>query len=217
MNSTTQHAGTRAASVAADYRIAGNAELHATIESLQYDLADLEQYDPATAEVVRILVGGRLRLATAELARRVALHAAGGDVPDPNAPDYAAWRDLARDLRERADILELFATAGVPLQRDGKESSGPCPLCGGADRFRVWTAEDGRRPGFWCRRCGTSGDAISVYRDLLVPGASFFDAVRVLALQLGLRTPDHGVASIANAARPGRRIIPLAGGPRRAS
>lgn len=219
MNHTIQPTRTWATNAAADYRIAGNAELHAEIESLAYDLADAGRLDPITAEVVRILCGARLKLAEAELRRRVALHAADHDVPNPNAPDYHAWRNLARDLRERGDLLGLFATAGVPLQRDGKEYSGPCPICGGADRFRVWSADDGKRPGFWCRRCDVSGDVIAAYRAFLVPGASFFAAVRVLALELGLRTPDHGQTATmppSRTSRYGRRIIPLSGGTRRA-
>lgn len=221
MSATTTVVRGWTAHVAADYRVAGNAELHAEIESLRYDLAEAGQYDPATAEVVKIIDGDRLTLAEAELNRRARLHAAGGNVPNPHAASYARWRDLARDIRERADILGIFATAGVPLQRDGREHSGSCPTCGGRDRFRVWTAEDSCRPGYWCRKCGISGDVIAAYRAFLVPGASFFDAVRVLALQLGLRTPDHGSASPATAARPSRRIIalghPRSGGARRAS
>lgn len=204
MNSTTHHHRSWTDSVASDYRVAGNAELLSEIESLEYDLAEAGQFGPTAAEVVRFLCGGRLKLAEAELARRVTLCAAGGNVPNPNAASYAAWRDLARDVRERADMLDLFATAGVPLQRDGKEHSGPCPLCGGNDRFRVWTAEDGKRPGYWCRKCGISGDAIAAYRAFLVPGASFFDAARILALQLGMRTPDHGTAKNGS-----QTIVPL--------
>lgn len=192
MSGTTTAERAWAANVAADYRDAGNAELHADIESLRYDLAAADQFGPTAADVVRSLAGGRLKLAEAELARRERLHAAGGNVPNPHAASYRQWRHLARDIRERADMLALFATAGVQLRRDGREFSAPCPLCGGADRFRVWPAEDGRRPGYWCRRCGISGDAIAAYRSFLMPGASFFDAVRVMALQLELGTPDHG-------------------------
>lgn len=54
----------------------------------------------------------------AEVARRSRLHAAGHDVPDPNADDYLAWRDLAREVRERADIVLLLMEAGCALQRE---------------------------------------------------------------------------------------------------
>jgi hypothetical protein len=180
--------------VRADYQAIGNAELGAEIEGLEYDLADSTRFDPASADVVRINCCDRLRLARAELRRREALHAAGAEVADPHAPTYQAWHVLAREVRERGDIVTLLQTAGVPLERAGKEWGGPCPMCGGHDRFRVWTAPAGRRPGYWCRRCGISGDVIAAYRNWVVPGASFFDATRVLALQLGLRTPDHSQA-----------------------
>jgi hypothetical protein len=45
----------------------------------------------------------------------------------------------------------------------GGEYAGPCPFCGGEDRFRVWPESD--RPGWWCRRCNRSGDAIQFLRD----------------------------------------------------
>lgn len=41
------------------------------------------------------------------------------------------------------------------------ELSGPCPECGGDDRFRVWP-EQGR---WWCRRCEKGGDAIQYLRE----------------------------------------------------
>ncbi len=46
---------------------------------------------------------------------------------------------------------------------DGGEYAGPCPWCGGRDRFRVWPHGD--RPRYWCRQCGRKGDAIQYLRD----------------------------------------------------
>ena len=45
----------------------------------------------------------------------------------------------------------------------GGEYAGPCPWCGGRDRFRVWPDAD--RPGYWCRQCGKTGDAIQYLMD----------------------------------------------------
>lgn len=58
------------------------------------------------------------------------------------------------------DLLEL-AQHDTELKRAaahrGGEYHGPCPFCGGRDRFRVQPARD-----FWaCRQCGRSGDAIA--------------------------------------------------------
>jgi DNA primase len=59
------------------------------------------------------------------------------------------------------DLLSLIGH-DVPLRRQastrGGEYAGPCPFCGGSDRFRVWPYAE--RPGWWCRRCEQSGDAI---------------------------------------------------------
>jgi DNA primase len=46
---------------------------------------------------------------------------------------------------------------------DGGEYAGPCPWCGGRDRFRVWPYAD--KPRYWCRQCGKQGDAIEYLRD----------------------------------------------------
>jgi len=54
----------------------------------------------------------------------------------------------------------------------GGEYAGPCPSCGGTDRFRVWP-ETGR---YWCRGCGLKGDAIQYFRD--IRGMSFKEAAK---------------------------------------
>ncbi|MBZ0135762.1 MAG: hypothetical protein K8I27_05275 [Planctomycetes bacterium] len=51
-------------------------------------------------------------------------------------------------------ILDVFNRHD--LKRTGKEHHGPCPLCGGNDRFCVWPA----RGRAWCRQCKASGDAL---------------------------------------------------------
>ena len=56
-----------------------------------------------------------------------------------NAPSFAAWKD-------RAGLLDL--------KREGRELVGPCPSCGGDDRFSV-TEKNGRAV-FQCRGCNPS-------------------------------------------------------------
>ena len=59
-------------------------------------------------------------------------------------------------IRDRANI-DLIELAGryVELRKVApKEYHGPCPWCGGDDRFRVTTER------FACRQCGRTGDAI---------------------------------------------------------
>lgn len=68
--------------------------------------------------------------------------------------------------RSSMSLLELIER-DTDLRRvagtRGGEYAGPCPWCGGEDRFRVWPDAD--RPGYWCRGCGRHGDAIQYLRD----------------------------------------------------
>lgn len=49
------------------------------------------------------------------------------------APEFEAWINKARE----ADILEEALARGAILRRTGGEHVGPCPLCGGTDRFSI--------------------------------------------------------------------------------
>jgi hypothetical protein len=55
------------------------------------------------------------------------------------------------------------------------EVHGPCPFCGGTDRFIVF--DNGRG---WCRQCNWKGDSIQLLRDR--DGLSFVEAKRALGL-----------------------------------
>lgn len=44
-----------------------------------------------------------------------------------------------------------------------REWAGPCPMCGGTDRFVVWLGEGRGRAGrYMCRGCDTTGDALDL-------------------------------------------------------
>jgi hypothetical protein len=85
-------------------------------------------------------------------------------------------------------ILDLIQQ-DVPLRkvsfRDGGEYCGPCPLCQGKDRFRVWPFSS-RAVKFWCREsgngCGFKGDIIDYLRK--VRGMTFKDACRLVGKRL---------------------------------
>jgi len=64
---------------------------------------------------------------------------------------------------------------GLKEKTDG-EFAGPCPECGGEDRFLVWPS-DGDTGRFWCRHCQFSGDGIEYLRE--VEGRSFQEACEV--------------------------------------
>jgi CHC2 zinc finger len=74
-------------------------------------------------------------------------------------------------MNVRRDILGVARNLGARLRRSGGEWIGPCPVCGGTDRFAI-----NPRKQLWnCRGCGRGGDAIDLMRH--VTGASFASAV----------------------------------------
>lgn len=89
---------------------------------------------------------------------------------------------MALDLRE----VNLLALVGqdTKLRRrastNGGEFKGPCPFCGGRDRFCVWPNHPSGRGRYWCRRCGKQGDAIQYLRDR--DGLGFLQACRALGV-----------------------------------
>ena len=166
---------------AATYRHVGTEELLGLADALRYAAPD--PFDDADAH----LSTERLRAAEDELARRERLRRRHPSLPDPDAV-YADRLTLAREIRERADIVDVLnAALGYPVtpaNRAGTEWAGPCPACGGRDRFRIWTGPPGR---FWCRRCAWSGDVITLTRNLVPGCAAFGAAVERLAAATGVR------------------------------
>jgi hypothetical protein len=67
----------------------------------------------------------------------------------------------------------------------GGEWQGPCPACGGTDRFHVWPEQNEGKGAYWCRGCGKWGDNIQYLRDFR--GMSFRDA----CVELRIDLPDH--------------------------
>jgi putative DNA primase/helicase len=82
--------------------------------------------------------------------------------------EWNAWIDEAKSR----DILAVAQMFGAKLARTGaNEHAGPCPMCGGRDRFSVNTKKK-----LWnCRGCGKGGDVIQLLRHIL--GATFNEAI----------------------------------------
>jgi hypothetical protein len=81
--------------------------------------------------------------------------------------------NVAHNWLERKPALEHLLP---DLSPGRKERHGPCPFCGGEDRFIVF-ADSGRG---WCRQCGWKGDALQLLRDR--DGLSFLEAKKALGL-----------------------------------
>jgi hypothetical protein len=87
-------------------------------------------------------------------------------------PDVEAWIDEAR----RADCFAVLCRIRPDhgLKKTSSEYVGPCPACGGHDRFAIH-----RRRNVWlCRQGGKGGDAIALVQYL--DGADFLGAVEVV-------------------------------------
>jgi DNA primase len=81
------------------------------------------------------------------------------------------------------DILALLGQ-DTKLKRvastSGGEWCGPCPFCGGRDRFRVWPDHSCGKGRWWCRQCERGGDAIDYVRAR--DSISYGEALELLGL-----------------------------------
>ena len=78
------------------------------------------------------------------------------------------------DELDQARAVPIAERHGAGLKRSGRELIGPCPHCGGVDRFSINTKKN-----LWhCRGCGVGGDAIAFETHFY--DYSFVDAVKAL-------------------------------------
>ena len=86
-------------------------------------------------------------------------------------------RLVRAELIERArqaDILMAAQRLGALKRVGASEYAGPCPVCGGKDRFSVSVKKQ-----LWnCRGCGKGGDVIGLAQH--AGGATFAEAVAAL-------------------------------------
>jgi hypothetical protein len=105
--------------------------------------------------------------------------------------DGRRMQALAMDMAEVMNHLHLDES----LKRAGVEWTGPCPQCGGDDRFSV----NLRKGKFNCRRCGAKGDAIGLVRH--VRGCTFPEALEFLCGPAVQMTDAERRAAAAKAAK----------------
>lgn len=78
-----------------------------------------------------------------------------------------------------SSILNFFPCPERFKRKAPREWAGPCPGCGGKDRFLVWP-ERPRGGAFLCRGCGAQGDGIQFLREF--GGMSYPEACAALGL-----------------------------------
>ncbi|MGI6655246.1 MAG: primase-helicase zinc-binding domain-containing protein [Desulfobulbus sp.] len=92
-----------------------------------------------------------------------------------------------------------FRLVGKSTRR-GPEWHGPCPVCGGRDRFHIWPEQDGG--SFWCRQCGKGGDLIEYYR--WSEGLSYREACARAGVAARVYSPLSAPVSRPGNSRPSR-------------
>jgi hypothetical protein len=79
------------------------------------------------------------------------------------------------DLAKAVRVEDEIARRGIRLVGRGQERCGPCPVCGGRDRFSINTSKQ----VFHCRACSKGGDVVDLVQHL--DGVGFRTAVQTLA------------------------------------
>ena len=118
----------------------------------------------------RIGSPGITRACRAPSRRLELLSRIGPVMSTPRSAAAEIWIASARNVH----IEDELARRGIKL-RGKVERAGPCPKCGGDDRFSINTAKQ----VFNCRGCGADGDVIDLVRFL--DGVEFVEACTTLA------------------------------------
>ena len=83
------------------------------------------------------------------------------------------------------DLAQRKVKLNKTSEANGGEWQGPCPSCGGEDRFHVWPNSCAGQGGYWCRVCGKTGGILQFLRD--------FDGMSPLAAraELNIDRPER--------------------------
>src|SRR5215831_12700108 len=83
-----------------------------------------------------------------------------------SSAEHERWVERARAVRIETEV----GRRGIKLNGNGHERAGPCPKCGGDDRFSINTTK-----GVWhCRGCDRGGDVTELVEHL--DGTDFLHA-----------------------------------------
>lgn len=111
-----------------------------------------------------------------------------------------AWVMRARGV----PIENEIARRGIKLRREGQELVGPCPHCGGDDRFAINLAKQ----VFNCRGCEARGDVIDLV--MFLDNCDFVEATTTLAGAAPTKAKVNGNEHAAPAATPEPKKVPVA-------
>ena len=84
-------------------------------------------------------------------------------------------RDCRIDEARSVGIQAELGRRGITLRGRGIDRYGPCPVCGGDDRFSI----NIKKQVWNCRGCSTGGDVIALVQH--IDGSDFKEAVETLA------------------------------------
>jgi putative DNA primase/helicase len=93
-------------------------------------------------------------------------------------------------------VVSEIHRRGIRLRRSGHELVGPCPVCGGRDRFALHTVKN----TFVCRRCPAGGGVIDLVMHL--DAVSFAEAVAILTDGRRTASPPPIVTAVPPAMSP---------------
>jgi DNA primase len=86
-------------------------------------------------------------------------------------------------VKEQTNLLKIIGqdtTFTKQAATYGGTLKGPCPFCGGVDRFHAHQ----KAGNWWCRQCGRKGDVFSYWMQRY--GVTFTEAYRALVLAVSL-------------------------------
>lgn len=169
--------------LAVTVRNKGDAELLDWRGRLMVDALEPGYADDDTNALARFVATERLAAVDAELARRERAAARASGVAPPSDARHVAWADVARELRDAVPVPMALERLGHPMRRVGRdrdgrdEYHGPCPFCGGKDRFIAWGPPRSR---YLCRQCSGdhADDVVTLWRN--ATGLGFVDACEEL-------------------------------------
>ena len=101
---------------------------------------------------------------------------------------------------QAVNIGDIARERGLKLDRKG-DYAGPCPRCGGTDRFSI----SARKGVFICRQCQPKGGGGAIALAMFLDGIGFREAVEVLVGERSISVKSQPIPAAKNSAEYERR------------